>query len=145
MNEQDQQHLEKQPFTPAFSPVDVPLKHSGLGIASFVLAIVSILSFVGITIGIIVWVGNTIDFTTFLDANNKPTMTEEELIDTITPILGYLVLFPLIFVLLIIGLILGIVGLARKGSKKVFAVIGTVLNGLCILLLLLMMLIGIML
>ncbi|WP_372661998.1 hypothetical protein [Cohnella sp.] len=145
MNEHEEQMESKHPFTPVFSPVDAPLKHSGLGIASFVMAVVSIISVVGITIAIIVWVSNTIDFTTFLDASGKPTMTEEELISTITPILGYLVLFPLIFVVIAVGLILGIVGLVRQGYKKVFAIIGTVLNGLCLLSVFLMMMIGFML
>lgn len=141
MNEHEEQPI-KQPFTPISSQSDVPLKHSGLGIASFVMALVSIFSFVGITIALIAWVGNTIDFSTFLNAEGKPTMTEEELIDTITPILGYLVLFPLIFVVVLIGLILGIVGLARRGTKKVFAVLGTVLNGFAILIVFVLMMIG---
>lgn len=143
MNEHEEQQMNsKQSFTPVFSPVDVPLKHSGLGIASFIMAIVSIVSFVGITIALIVWVGNTIDFSNFLDANNNPTMTKEELLDTITPILGYLILFPFIFVLVIIGLILGIIGLARKGYKKVFAVLGTILNGFALLFVFILILIG---
>jgi hypothetical protein len=69
-------------------------------------------------------------------------MTDQQLVDKLGPFIGYLVLYPLIFVINIIGLILGIIGLARRGYKKVFAIIGTVLNGLPILLVFLLMIIG---
>lgn len=146
MNEHEQEKLNQpdsqQVFTPIHHPVITPSKHSGLGIASFIMAIVSITCFIGLTIAIFVLVSNTIDLTTFIDANGNRTMTDEELMDKLGPLIGYLILYPLLFVIVIIGLILGIIGLARRGYKKVFAVIGTVLNGLILLSVFLLVIIG---
>jgi hypothetical protein len=144
MNEQEEQNRIEpvQSFTPVKDPVDAPLRHSGLGIASFIMSIVSIISYVGLTIAFVIMVSNTIDFSTFVDANGQRTMTDQELMDKIGPLIGYIVLYPLIFVINIIGLILGIIGLVRQGYKKVFAIIGTVLNGLPLVSVFLLMVIG---
>jgi hypothetical protein len=131
-----------QSFTPIKDAVDAPVKHSGLGIASFIMSIISIIAYVGLTVALVFMVSNTIDFTTFFDANGQRTMTDQQLVDKLGPLIGYLVLYPLIFVINIIGLILGIIGLARHGYKKVFAIIGTVLNGLPLLSVFLLMIIG---
>ncbi len=141
-HEKDEQFPNDRAFTPIEQPASGPLKHSGLGIASFVLSLVSIVAFIGVTIGIIVLVSNEIDFSTFIDSEGQPTMTEEELIDKLQPLLGYLIMYPLVLVLNVIGLILGIVGLARRGYKKVFPVLGTVFNGLAILGVFLLMIIA---
>ncbi|MCD9022840.1 hypothetical protein [Cohnella silvisoli] len=128
----------------AFSsvPDDVPLKHSGLGIASFILSLVSLVSFVVLTIVIGILISKAIDFSAIVDQNGNRTITDQEIINKVQPLIGYLVLYPLILVMEVIGLILGIVALARRGYKKVFAVIGTVLNGLALLSVFLLMVIG---
>jgi hypothetical protein len=144
MNEQEEQKPtdNQQSFTPIHHPVITPIQHSGLGIASFIMAIVSIISFIGLTISVVVLVSNTIDLTSLVDANGNRTMTDAELMDKLGPLIAYLILYPLLIVIVVIGLILGIVGLARQGYKKVFAVIGTVLNGLFLLSVFLLMIIG---
>jgi hypothetical protein len=118
------------------------LKHSGLGIASFVLSLVSIVSFVILTVVIVILISKAIDFTAIVDQNGNRTMTDQEIIDKVQPLIGYLILYPLILVIVVIGLILGIVALARPGFKKVFAVIGTVLNGLSLFFVFLLLIIG---
>ncbi len=142
-NENNERVEIQRPFTPVLDSEGAPAKHSGLGIASFIMSIVSIVSFVILTIVIVTMITNVIDFTAIVDANGNRLMTDEELLDKITPLIGYLILYPLILVIVLIGLILGIVALARKGYKKVFAIIGTVLNGLSLLLVFLLMVIGI--
>ncbi|RED64013.1 hypothetical protein [Cohnella lupini] len=145
MNEQPEnnEHFENQKsFSPILQPDNGPLRHSGLGIASFVLAIVSIFAFVGVTIGVIVLISNEIDFSTLVDSNNELTMSEEELVEKLKPLLGYLIAYPLILIVNVIGLIFGIVGLVRVGYKKVFSVIGTVMNGLAIFAVIMLMLIA---
>lgn len=144
MNEHEEQAPtnNQHAFTPIHNAVVIPSKHSGLGIASFILAIVSIISFIVLTIAVVLLVSNTIDLTTFTDAAGNRTMTDEELMDKLGPLIGYLILYPLLIVIVVIGLILGIVGLARQGYKKVFAVIGTTLNSLCLLSVFLLIIIG---
>ncbi len=121
----------------AFSPIDGhnerPIKHSGLGIASFVLSIVGIVSFVVLTIVITTLLFQAIDLTQFMDENGNRLMTDEEIVNKIQPYVGYLVLYPLLIFVILVGLILGIVALARPGYKKVFAILGTVFNGLPLL------------
>jgi hypothetical protein len=141
-HENDEQFPNDKAFTPIEPSASGPLKHSGLGIASFVLSLVSIVAFIGVTIGIVVLISNEIDFSTLVDSNGQLTMTEEELIDKLQPLIGYLIMYPLVLVLNVIGLILGIVGLARRGYKKVFPVLGTVFNGLAILSVFLLMVIA---
>ncbi len=145
MNEQPDNHehfANQKPFSPISQPDSGPLKHSGFGIASFVLAIVSIIAFVGVSIGVVILISNEIDFSTLIDSNNELTMSEEELADKLKPLLGYLIAYPLILIINVIGLILGIVGLVRAGYKKVFSVIGTVMNGLALFAVILLMIIA---
>ncbi|KIL35608.1 hypothetical protein SD71_12745 [Cohnella kolymensis] len=138
---------EQEPFDnkPAFEPVrepNAPLKHSGFGIASFIMGIVGILGLIIVTTVIVSLVSSTLDLSTLVDPNGNPTMTEEEIIAAVTPILPYIILFPLFIVIHFIGLILGIIGLARAGYRKMFAIIGTILNGMVLLLVLLLLIIG---
>jgi hypothetical protein len=144
MDEQHENHEQfenSRAFIPVYEPV-APLKHSGLGITSFVLSLVSIVSFVVLTVVIGILISNSIDFTAIVDTNRNPKMTDQEIFNKVQPLIGYLILYPLILVIVVIGLILGIVGLARPGFKKVFVVIGTVLNGLPLLFVFLLMVVG---
>lgn len=136
MDEQRHNH-EQIANAPAFSGIDdsesTPIRHSGLGVASFILSIVSFLAFIGITIGFLFLIANRIDLSGIVEGNDQLTLTEEELADKIGPFLGYLFLYIFIVLLNLVGLILGLVGLAKPGFKKVFSVLGTVLNGLALL------------
>ncbi|CAM4375851.1 DUF4064 domain-containing protein [Saccharibacillus endophyticus] len=125
------------PFSPydSYPQSDYPqerLKHSGVGIASFVLSLISIalyVVFVVSAIGVVyslAEVGSTVDF----DVNSA---TEEQLMSV--GLSAIVLIFSVLgaAVLNLVGAILGIVGIVSKTRKRVFAVIGTVLNGLCLL------------
>ncbi|MFB9279096.1 hypothetical protein [Cohnella cellulosilytica] len=131
--EKDEQFANRPPFSPVEGHSYQPLKHSGLGIASFVLSLVGIVSFVILTIVIMSLMFQAIDITQFIDENGNQLMTEQEILDKFQPYIGYLVLYPLLILVILVGLILGIVALARPGYKKVFAILGTVFNGLPLL------------
>lgn len=124
---------------PPFSPYDEfprddqepgRFKHSGLGIASFVISLVAIalyvvffVSAVGVTY---LLTGTGADLTEY-------TATEEQLMGFGVGALVLILSLLGASVLNLAGTILGIIGLVSKNRKKVFAVIGTVLNGLCLL------------
>ncbi|RKP54159.1 hypothetical protein D7Z26_12335 [Cohnella endophytica] len=136
MNDQrgnDEQFVNKPVYVPTNEPSGKPVRHSGLGVASFILALVSIVAFIGVSIGLLILLAKQVDLGALFDGNGELTMTEEELADKIGPLLGYLFMYPFIIIINLIGLILGIIGLSKSGFKKVFAVIGTVLNGLALL------------
>lgn len=141
-NEKNEQFVNPSAFSPIHDPAGSPIKHSGLGIASFVLSMISIVSFVILTIVIFSLITSAIDFTAIVDENNNRLMTDEEIIDKIGPYVGYLVLYPLLLIIVLIGLILGLVALAKPGYKKVFAVLGTIFNGLPLLFIVILMIIG---
>jgi len=130
----------------AFSPIDgedyQPPKHSGMGIASFVLSLVGIVSFVILTIAIASLFVEAIDVNQIVDDYGNRLMSDEEIADKIQPFIGYLILYPLLLLVVLVGLILGIIALTRPGTKKVFAVLGTVFNGLPLLFTVLLFLIG---
>ncbi|TVX97367.1 hypothetical protein [Cohnella terricola] len=140
--EKGEQFVNQQAFRPIPDTDGGRLKHSGLGIASFVLSLVAIMSFIVLTIVIISLFTNAIDFTQVVDENGNRLMSDNEIVDKIQPFIGYLILYPLLLGVVLIGLILGIVGLARPGTKKVFAILGTVFNGLPLLFVTLLMIIG---
>lgn len=114
------------------------LKHSGLGISSFVLAIISILVFI---IGIIMVVAASADF-----VNMSPSEIESEMMagagGDFAAIVGAGLLLMLAIGISIIGLILGIIGLVIKNRKKIFGILGVVLNGLMVLGIVFLMIIG---
>jgi len=130
----DQQPGQGQPFT-GFAPVGAPpygqgpivKKHSGLGIASFILALVALLTFILSFILILSSFSSIPDFA-----------TQEELQQSIIDsngagfeglVIGSLIIFLSIGIAFI-GLVLGIIGACFKNRKKVFSIIGIVLNAL---------------
>lgn len=128
-------------FTPVTNNPDGqpgPLKHSGLGIASFVLAIISILAFLLSIIMIFAAASNV--------AHLSPTEIESELMagggEEFAAVLGGGLLIMLAIGISIIGLILGIIGLVIKNRKKIFGILGVVLNGLIVLGIVFLMVIG---
>jgi hypothetical protein len=102
------------------------LKHSGFGIASFILSIVT-----GILVFLAVITAGVMEAST-------PGGINEESIGAI--VLG-LVLIAL-FILDLTALGLGIGGLVQKDRKKVFAVLGTAFSGVTIAGTVLLMIIG---
>ncbi|WP_438349585.1 hypothetical protein ACP8HI_02595 [Paenibacillus sp. FA6] len=107
--------------TPELAPI--PLKHSGLGIASFVLAIVSLLGY----IASVALIGAKIS--PYLNGEGLPASSEE-----LFQIVGGVVLLALLFVLLnVIGFVLGIIGVVLKNRMKIFAIFGLIMNGVIVL------------
>lgn len=100
-----------------------PLKHSGLGIASFVLSIIVILMYV---IGYIII---KTSITVSVQAAVSASLT-----------FGFMTIFGVVLNLTGIGL--GIGGAVQKNYKKVFPILGLVLNILLILLFVILLIIG---
>lgn len=114
---------EEQNITPE-EKKNAPVKHSALGISSFVIGILqSLLTF-------------SIIFIAGLTYNNQP-----ENQGVIFTIVGLLI-FGGIFIHLI-GTGLGIAGLVQKNRKKIFSILGLIFNISCILIVLLLILVGI--
>ena len=88
-------------------------KHSGIGIASFIISIIS-----GVLIFMLVVIATIIEGST-------PGGMNEDSIGAI--IIG---LFVFLFLgMALVALALGIVGILQKGRKKIFAILGTVFSG----------------
>lgn len=121
-------------------------KHSGIGIASFILGIIAIVMSIALTIYIF---GNLANFilSQQIDPNNAQLMEEAitKLLET-NPFL--LVVFPLFLVaglMHVIGAILGLIGLFQDHRKKFFAGFGLGLNVLPIAGFIILFLFGLML
>jgi hypothetical protein len=109
------------------SQMNGTIKHSGLGIAAFIIAAAAI-AFVFIGMILIIGVGAAT-----IQEIAEGTMTEDELI-TQAPMLIIGVLFFMFAVFAaFIGGILGIVALVQKNRKKLFAILGTIINWLIVL------------
>lgn len=102
------------------------LKHSGLGVASFITSLVS-----GVLIFLLIALAGVMEATT-------PGGINEE---SASAILVGLFLFAFLFVALV-ALGLGIGGLLQKDRKKVFAVLGTLFSSVTIVGTLFVMMVG---
>lgn len=100
-----------------------PAKHSGFGIASFIISIVA----------------GFIEFTAIIVAGIMATLTEN-ITQTSSIAIGLVIIFSLFLNLTGIGL--GIAGLTQKNKKKIFSILGLVFNSFIILLLIVLMIIG---
>lgn len=133
---------------PGFSPIqpvgfDQPLKHSGLGITSFVIAIISVLL---IIVGSIMAGSSVSEFTNNEDLLNEmfslteqyedqtelgnKIMENEEVSGAIYSMVGALFLIVGAVGLAFLGGIFGLIAVFAKNKRKVFGIIGLVLNGL---------------
>lgn len=92
------------------------LKHSGIGIAAFILSVVA-----GLLIFVLLVVAGA------MEASNPGGIDE----DSAAAVVVGLCLFGFLF-LAMVSLGLGIVGLIQKGRKKLFAILGTIFS-VCIL------------
>ncbi|CAM4357067.1 hypothetical protein [Paenibacillus tarimensis] len=124
-NQYRDKHEQHQGMTPvAPAPYDEgSLKHSGLGIASFIIGIVSSIGIIAVIFSVAASIG------TYLLPDNTLAPGFETDPAVILSSLSILAVLFLSFV----GLILGIIGLVIKRRRKVFGIIGVVLNGLLLL------------
>ncbi|WP_139084944.1 hypothetical protein [Bacillus sp. FJAT-27264] len=98
------------------------MKHSGPGIASFVISMVTVLGYV------IAFVIVGARASSVFDQSGNLLASASEIIITI----GISVL--ILSALNVIGVVVGIVGLALRNRRKVFGIIGTITNGVIVLL-----------
>lgn len=126
----DQQfNKDSYPPSPSFNPVpevEIIPKQSKLGITSFILGIVSIIGFI---ISIIILFKNAVDI-----SGEYPTQEDLLAIENSSAVVSAII-FPALVMLFfvgtsIIGLILGIVGVCMKHTRKAFSIIGIILNAL---------------
>ncbi|WP_110933569.1 hypothetical protein [Paenibacillus bouchesdurhonensis] len=108
------------------------LKHSGLGITSFVMSIIAFLGYFAAIFLIIAAIGQAVQ---------DPAYIEEALTEDPAAILGILTMFGAAIINLV-ALILGIIGLVIKNRKKIFAIIGTVLSSLSVLFIIFLYIVG---
>ncbi|WP_409345215.1 hypothetical protein [Paenibacillus sp. MBLB4367] len=132
-----------QPFftpPPQASPFETPVrrKHSGPGIASFIVSLAMYLVCVLLLVGAVVTVKDIIDPATgSFDPSDVESLMEK------TPSFALIGLgFLAVGLGQLVALVLGIIGLAQKERSKVFAILGTVFSGLFVGVIGLIMLIG---
>lgn len=117
------------PPSPGFQPMpeaDVEPRQSKLGVASFILGLVSI---VGVIAAIIIMVTALVDF--FGEFPDQSAYYDFDSPDEFLAAIILPVLLMLFFIAVsIVGLILGIVGVCTKYTRKAFSIIGIVLNSL---------------
>lgn len=112
-------------------------KHGKLGITSFILALLS---------GLVIVIGLVISTRAALSFGGDPNAIAANPESLPSDLLGPLMMAGVVMVfgagLSFVGFILGIIGLFMKNTKKLFAILGTILNGLPIVLVLFLMIIG---
>ena len=103
-----------------------PLRHSGLGIASFIMSLV-----IALTVFILIVVAGILETTTpgGMDEDSPAAM-----------IVGLFVIGGLIGNLA--GMALGITGMVQKNRKRIFSILGLILNGVVFFGILLLIIIG---
>ncbi|WP_020615987.1 hypothetical protein [Paenibacillus daejeonensis] len=118
-----------QPYSEHDQGEPYPTKQSGLGIASFVIGLLSILGIIGVVV-----LSMTAAYSIFESLPTDGSVPDPETIAQASGsgvmLLGILLLFTVL--LSVVGLILGIIGLFIKNRRKVFGIIGVVLNGVIV-------------
>jgi len=100
------------------------IKHSGPGIASFIISLVAFMGYLFSTVLVSVAAANVL--------GGPEELFEEYFIQQGSAVAGVLLLLITI-VLNLTSLILGIVGISMKNRKKVFAILGTIFSAIPIL------------
>ena len=118
------QLLDESPIIHPMKEYD--LKHSGPGIASFIISLVSIVGYIVTFIIIGLMASSMITEDGSLLADSSGTIA----------LLGLAIL--ILAALNVIGVVVGIIGLALRKRRKVFGIIGTIINGVIILLFMLL-------
>ncbi|WP_311082246.1 hypothetical protein [Paenibacillus polymyxa] len=106
---------------PVFQP-PVKLKHSGPGIASFIMSLVSLIGYIILAIMVINLLAHFGQYQTM-----NPEIALQQ---TGTVMIPFIFLGSLL--LNCSGLVVGIIGIALKNRKKTFAIIGLIINALII-------------
>ncbi|MCQ6558603.1 hypothetical protein [Paenibacillus mendelii] len=114
-------------FSPVQEPMisEQPVKTSGLGIASFIIGLVSIITFI---ICIVVVTSSIMDYIT---EDGKIIQDVEQISSNVSLLLSGLFLIGSLG-LSFVGLVLGIIGACMRDRRKAFAIVGIVLNGLLV-------------
>ncbi|MCM3038816.1 hypothetical protein M3201_03760 [Paenibacillus motobuensis] len=100
------------------------IKHSGPGIASFIISLVAFMGYLFSTVLVSVAAANVL--------GSPEELFEEYFIQQGSAVAGVLLLFITV-VLNLTSLVLGIVGISMKNRKKVFAILGTIFSAIPIL------------
>lgn len=102
------------------------LKHSGPGIASFIISLVTILGYAAIFIFIIMKASSMVNENSNLLVESSQAIM----------LIGFSVI--ILTALNVIGVVTGIIGISLRKRRKVFGIIGTIINAVIILLFMLM-------
>lgn len=136
-----------QPFTPqpAFSSPpsehEGPKRHSKLGVTSFILALVSVVLFIMMIVFGSVFVKQIANSDIVL-ADPADTAAFEASLQAAIEDLGQEFIVPIMLAIVslfaaigisFVGLILGVIGAFSKVRKRVFSVVGIILNGIIVL------------
>ena len=126
-------------------------KHSRLGITSFVLFVLSVLLFVGALIVSFVVLGPIIqdidpqviqDPQSIQNPEDLPPELREQAEQALLPLLLVAVGFLAAPFISFVGVVFGVAGLIQGRRKKIFATLGTVLNGLALIAAVALLLVG---
>lgn len=109
-----------------YKEVERDLQHSGPGIASFIISLVTILGYAAIFIFIIM------KSASMVNENSNILVESSQAI----MLIGLTVI--ILSALNVIGVVVGIIGLSLRKRRKVFGIIGTVINAVIILLFMLL-------
>jgi len=131
MDQNPYQSQDQHPSSGAFHPINEHdqdpyhnRKQSGLGIASFIIGLLCIIGIIALSMTTVV------SLTDAIQPDGTLPDTEELASSSEVIIAGILMLFTILISL--VGLVLGIVSLFMKNRRKVFGIIGVVLNGLLV-------------
>lgn len=113
-------------------------KHSGLGIASFIISLVAIIL---IIVGISIITSTSADIP---DTQDPDILAEEiqQIVEDYPEIAIAFLIGIFGFFVMFIGAILGIISLFNKQRKKLYPILGTIINGLPILFIIISLMIG---
>jgi hypothetical protein len=110
----------------SYKKVEHDLQHSGPGIASFIISLVTILGYAALFIFIIMKASSMVNENSNLLAESSQSIM----------LLGMTVI--ILSALNVIGVVIGIIGLSIRKRRKMFGIIGTIINGVIILLFMLL-------
>ncbi|MDH6373914.1 hypothetical protein CA600_11950 [Paenibacillus sp. VTT E-133280] len=110
----------------SYQKADHDLQHSGPGIASFIISLVTIMGYAALFIFIIMKASSMVNENSNLLAESSQSIM----------LLGMTVI--ILSALNVIGVVIGIIGLSIRKRRKVFGIIGTIINGVILLLFMLL-------
>ena len=117
------------PYTTAKPPMPhtrLELKHSGVGITSFIMGIFCIVSFIGLCVYAAIIVSRNV-----AEIRSGSTSVETEETFGMLAVVGFGTI--VICLLSVVGVILGIIAVAQSERKKIFGILGLTFNGLFLL------------